>query len=425
MRGSGLRLFGTTVSELANIAIVLGVDVNGLGVIRSLGAKGIRVWAADPDRLAPGLYSRFVERRLICPDPTKDPEAFIGFLREGAGSFSSPPILFPTTDPYVHALASYSAELDGRCLTYLPRREIIDAIIDKRKQYQNAQRHEIPMPTTHILDSPRSLSDLVSSLMVPCVLKPAFSDSFRERFNFKAIKVVSSGQLLEVYKTYLNLGHPLLAQEIILGGAKNLVEVMTFVRRDGILSAAFASRKLEQFPEDFGSGTIFESIRQETLLPLVSRVLEAFEFSGLCNIEFKWDARDHQFKFIELNPRTSNCSLHPTQCGINIPWLAYSDAAGAPSVERQFDYELGKLWVVPEIRLLRLGRLAMPGSAPRRSPWARSYIQAVASIKDPLPELFFLLRGGLRAVRQARKIPGPKKGVRAGANEGVILSLRR
>ena len=361
----------------------------------------MRVWAADPDSLAPGLYSRCVERRLICPDPVKDPEAFIAFLREGVGSFSSPPILFPTTDPYVHAVASHSEQLNGRCVTYLPRRETIDDIVDKRQQYSIVQKHQIPIPTTCILDSSEAVSDLASSLKFPCVLKPVFSDRFRERFNFKAVEVVSSRELLDVHKKYLRLGHPLLAQEIIPGGAENLIEVMTFVRKNGILWAAFAARKLEQFPEDYGSGTIFESIRNENLLPLVSKVLEAFEFRGLCHMEFKWDARDRQFKFIELNPRTSNCSHHPTECGINFPWLVYLDATGARLAEPQFDYELGKVWVVPEVRMFRMGKLGMPRSAPRRIPWARSYIQGVASIKDPLPELFFFLRGGVRDIARA------------------------
>ena len=331
----------------------------------------------------------------------KAPDAFIRFLQEGIGSCSPPPVLFPTTDPYVHVLARYAAALDGHYLTYLPQKDIIDAIIDKRAQYQNAQRNQIPMPATYTLDSPGEAFDIVGSLKFPCVLKPVFSERFRTRFGFKAIKVISSRELLDVHKKYLNLGHPLLAQEIIPGSAENLVEVMTFVRRDGILWAAFASRKLEQFPEDFGSGTIFESIRNENLLSLVSKVLETFGFTGLCNIEFKWDARDRRFKFIELNPKTSNCSLHPTECGINFPWLAYLDATGAPLAERQFDYELGKVWVVPEVRMFRMGRLGMPTSAPKWIPWARSYIQGVASMKDPLPEFFFFLRGGVRDIARA------------------------
>jgi D-aspartate ligase len=381
-------------------AIVLCGDLNGLGVIRSLGAKGIRIWAADPDRLAPGLYSRFVERRLVCPDPTSESGAFIAFLRESAGRLSSPPVLFPTTDPYVQVLARHTAALQGRHLVYLPRREIIDAIVDKRRQYTVAHEHGIPMPITWILDNPESPAVRGSGLRFPCILKPAFSDDFRTRFGFKAIEAASSLELLEVHRKYLDLGHPLLAQEIIPGGVENLIEVMTFVRGDGVLWAAFASRKLEQCPEDYGSGTIFESIGNENLLPLVSRVLEAFEFRGLCHLEFKWDARDQQFKFIELNPRTSNCSLLPTECGINFPWLAYLDATGAQLPGRQFDYERGKIWVVPEVRIARMGRLVMPKAAPRRAPWARSYIQGVASIADPVPELFFLLRGAVRDLAQ-------------------------
>lgn len=375
-------------------AIVLEADVNGLGVIRSLGSRGIRVWAFDSDRLAPGLYSRFVERRLIGPDPARAPEAVIAALMRSVEGESAPPVLFPTSDAYVQLLAGRRAVLDGRCTSWVPSRETIESIVDKRRQYEIALAHGIPMPRTRIFESSEDIARYAEApdLLFPCVLKPAFSTRFWKAFGRKAILAKSPRELRGLCEKYFALGHPLVAQELIPGGTEHLVEVMMFIRRDGTPAATFASRKLEHFPDDFGSGTVFESIESPAVRELALRVAASFDFRGLGHVEFKWDSRDGEFKFLEVNPRTSVCSLHPLACGANFPWLAYLESTGQPSSGTDLEYRAGVVWVIPEVRLLRMRRVRMPRQAPSRWPWARCYTQAVLSRRDPLPEAFLFLR---------------------------------
>ena len=384
------------------LAIVLEADVNGLGVIRSLGSSGIRVWALDSDRLAPGLYSRFVERRLICPDPVKAPQAFIAALKKSIEGEPAPPVLFPTSDSYVYSLACWRVELDGRCTSWVPERETVEAIVDKRRQYEIAQKHDIPMPRTRIFEDLDDVAQYVRApdLPFPCVLKPVHSTRFLKAFGFKAIQAATPLELHGLCDKYFALGHPLVAQELIPGGPEHLVEVMVFIRKDGTPAATFASRKLEHFPADFGSGTIFQSVEGGAVRELALRVVDSFGFRGLGHVEFKWDSRDRGFKFLELNPRTSVSSLHPLACGTNFPWLAYLESAGLPLPGPSLEYKAGKVWVFPEVRLLRMGRVRMPQEAPSRWPWARCYTQAVLSLRDPLPEVFLFLRAVVRDMRR-------------------------
>ena len=384
-------------------AIVLEADVNGLGVIRSLGSRGIRVWALDSDRLAPGLYSRFVERRLICPDPVETPEAFIAALKKIVQGAPAPPVLFPTSDEYVHLLAGRSPELEGHCTTWVPGRETIEAIVDKRRQYEIAQAHGLPMPRTRIFKDLEDVAQYVEApdLPLPCVLKPAYSTRFWKAFGRKAMRADSPREVRRLCETYFALGHPLVAQELIPGGPEHLVEVMVFIRKNGTPVATFASRKLEHFPEDFGSGTIFESIEGAVVRDQALRVAATFGFRGLGHVEFKWDPRDSEFKFLEVNPRTSVCSLHPLVCGMNFPWLAYLESTGQPLPGSLPEYQVGLVWVIPEVRLLRMRRVGMPREAPSRWPWARRYTQAVLSRRDPLPEAFLFLRAIARDMGRA------------------------
>jgi cation diffusion facilitator CzcD-associated flavoprotein CzcO len=40
-------------------AIIIGADVNGLGIIRSLGKAGVPVFVLDDDKWRPGMHSRY------------------------------------------------------------------------------------------------------------------------------------------------------------------------------------------------------------------------------------------------------------------------------------------------------------------------------------------------------------------------------
>jgi predicted ATP-grasp superfamily ATP-dependent carboligase len=386
------------VTERQPPALVIGADVNGVGVIRSLAARGVRVWALDADRLAPGLHSRHVERGLVCPSLETAPHDFIGFLRSQA---SEPAVVIPTTDRGVQVLSRHARELPPGLALRLPAPDVVESIVDKRQQYAIARARGLAMPATWTIEDDRHCAEVAARVPYPCLLKPVVSTAFFERFNRKALRIASAGELRDRYRRYAADGHAMLVQELIPGDVTGLTEVTTYIRADGTLEGVFAARKLEHFPPDFGSGTVFQSIPPDELLPLARRALEAFRFTGLSHVEFKRDARDGRFKFIELNPRTSTASVHPTACGINFPWLAYRDAIGAPPAPPRFTYEIGRCWVLPELRLLLQRRVLLSPELRARSPFDRDHVQAMLSLADPVPELFFLLRAGVRIWRRA------------------------
>jgi predicted ATP-grasp superfamily ATP-dependent carboligase len=374
------------------------------------------VWAADADPLAPGLRSRHVERRLVCPSPGAAPRDFIACLRREIGV---PVVLLPTTDRTVHLLARHASELGPGARLRVPRAEVVDAIVDKRVQYAIARRHGLPMPATWIIDDDHPCEDVATRVPYPCLLKPAVSSTFFERFNRKAIRVATPTELCAWHRHLRRSGHGMLVQELIPGDVTNLVEVTTYLRPDGTLEGAFAARKLEHFPEDFGSGTVFQSIALDELLPLVRRVLDTFRFTGLSHVELKRDPRDGRFKFIELNPRTSISSLHPTACGLNFPWLLYRDAAGAPPAPPGLTYDVGRCWVLPELRLLLQRRLLLSREVRPRLPFHPRHVQAILSLRDPLPEVFFLLRAARRFGRRAVAARRREAGVEAPWRERI------
>jgi predicted ATP-grasp superfamily ATP-dependent carboligase len=62
---------------------------------------------------------------------------------------------------------------------------------------------------------------------------------------------------------------------------------------------------MRQHPLDFGNATTYaETIDIPELKQYAERILLAADYNGLCEVEFKMDERDNQYKFLEVNTRT-------------------------------------------------------------------------------------------------------------------------
>src|SRR5436190_23606119 len=89
-------------------AIVTYMSYSGLSIVRSLGRRGIQVFALDPDLGQLGMSSRFCVKQQL-PQIEESLERNIDFIVQLACSLGEKPVLFPTGDNVIHA---YSAHQD-------------------------------------------------------------------------------------------------------------------------------------------------------------------------------------------------------------------------------------------------------------------------------------------------------------------------
>ena len=122
----------------------------------------------------------------------------------------------------------------------------------------------------------------------------------------------------------------MLVQECIPGGDENLVVAACYVDRTGAFQAGFNARKLVQSPPGFGTGCVVESANRPELFERTIRLLRAMEFTGIAEVEYKLDARDGEYKLIEVNPRPWDQHRLGAACGVDLIHLAYCDYAGLP-----------------------------------------------------------------------------------------------
>ena len=380
------------------VALVMNCGINGLGVIRSLGAKGVPVLALDPAPLAIGLYSKYA-RKIICPDPLCSEEAFVEFLIDIGRRLPVRGMLFPTSDPYVVAIAKARDKLENYYWIPFSPWEVIREIVDKETQYKKAMEAGIPIPETFFPKSVSDVREIGKAIKYPVILKPAYSHPFVAKYWIKAVKVNSLEELIEKYQMYTCAGHKMLIQEIVGGTAARLYEFFSYTNIQGETLAIFVQRKLEQYPTDFGTGTVFESVDEPRIVELGLRLLKAFDYYGISFSEFKRDPLDGGFKLMELNPRTTHCNSLSTACGVNFPYIVYENMLGK-AVENTNAFScgrrtglasLGVRWIHLEERLFKQRRLTVREGR-RGLTKNKRYIFSIFAFNDPLPELVYLCK---------------------------------
>ena len=114
-------------------AIVLGMSVNGLGVVRSLGREGIKVFALDSDANKPHMRTRYATC-LVCPEAQKNPEELKDFLLRLARENGGTAVLFPTSDIFNAFVHRYRNELMPELIFSLPISTLMNKLLDKKGQ---------------------------------------------------------------------------------------------------------------------------------------------------------------------------------------------------------------------------------------------------------------------------------------------------
>jgi predicted ATP-grasp superfamily ATP-dependent carboligase len=128
-------------------AVVVGGDYQGLGIVRSLGERGVPTCVVD-DELSIARFSRYAAHAARCKD-LRDEEAAVAALIEVGGRLGLDGwVLYPTRDETVAALARHRSALAERFRVPTPAWEVVRYASDKRQTYALGQRLGIPVPRT-------------------------------------------------------------------------------------------------------------------------------------------------------------------------------------------------------------------------------------------------------------------------------------
>jgi predicted ATP-grasp superfamily ATP-dependent carboligase len=368
-------------------AIVIGGDYRALGTVRSLGRRGIQVWVMR-DEHAVAASSRYARR--VFPWPALDEGGQRDYLldlcdRHGLDGWA----VIPSGDEAAAMLAKHHAALSERYLLMVPSWETMRWAYDKRLTHRLSTECAVDQPWTH---SPTSRAELATlDCPFPCIIKPAHKEPALNRLTVdKAWRVENRAELLARYDEACELVSPeiILIQELIPGGGEAQYSYAALCDA-GRPIASITARRLRQHPIDFGRASSFvESVDAPEVEALSRKLLMAIGYSGLIEVEYKFDARDGCYKVLDLNPRIWGWHTLGTRAGVDFSYLQWKLLRGEPVAEVRA--RAGVRWVrmttdiLAAASLVRCGALG-PGA------YLRSLLPpiegAIFAVDDPRPGL--------------------------------------
>ncbi|HEX2078345.1 MAG TPA: hypothetical protein VHG08_11570 [Longimicrobium sp.] len=368
-------------------AVVVGGDFNGLGIVRSLGRRGIPVCVIDDERSI-SRFSRWCTHHVRVPDLRDHGRTVDSLLQVGSRLGLDGWVLYPTRDETVAAMAKARVRLSERYRVPVPEWEVTRWAWDKRNTHELAAQLDVPAPRTWYVNGPDEAAALDGE--GPFAVKPAIKEHFIYATRVKAWRADTRAELVERVRQAAALCGPgeVMVQELIPGDGTRQYSFCTFFK-NGRSVASMTARRLRQHPPEFGrASTYVETVEEPAVEELALRLLRGMGYYGLAEVEFKQDPRDGRFKVLDVNARTWGYHTLGRAAGVDFPALLFADQAGERV--RTCRARPGVRWVrlvtdlptgVLEVASRRTGVLDYLGSL------RRADAESVFCREDPLPGL--------------------------------------
>jgi D-aspartate ligase len=308
-------------------ACVIGLELTGLGVARSLARGGVEVLGLETEQHRPSARTRHARTRAI---RAFGGEELIEDLLALAEGLPDRPVLFATKEATVATLSQARERLAPHYRFLLPPPSVVRALTDKIGFQQAAEVQRAPLPRAVMLADLQDLEQ-VRRLTFPCVMKPdRHVAAYEARFS-KAYKVADGATVERLYAEIRPVHPRMIVQEWIEGEDGDIYFCLQYRAADGTCRASFTGRKIRSWPPETG-GTASCTAAPEAapvLEPLTSAFFAATGCVGLMGMEFKRDRRSGRYLMVEPTVgRTDHQEEVATLNGVNLPLAAYRDLVG-------------------------------------------------------------------------------------------------
>jgi len=403
-------------------ALVLGGDYRALGVVRSLGRRGIPVWVLrvpHDHRLA--ALSRYCRREVLWH--TEDDEGRRGHLVELARRHGLTGwVLFPSADATAAFVSRQHAVLSRQYVLTTPPWEVFREGYDKRCTVTLARRAGVAHPWTAAVPSRAEVERYAGPF--PVIVKPA-TKPWLNRPVTKAWPAYDRAALLRSYEEAAAETEPgtLMLQELIPGRGHAQFSFAALCAQ-GRAVASVTAERVRQQPPDFGrSSTFVVTVDEPDVERAGRRVLEELGLTGLAEVEFKRDPRDDSYRLLDINLRVWGWHTVARCAGLDFPYLAWRMAIGRPVDEVHAPAGLRWLRLTTDVAagLTEIAHGDLSTRSYLRS-LAGRHERAVAAGDDPVPglaEVPLFLWSRLRGPGVARTTGGVPNGYSATAGNHI------
>jgi D-aspartate ligase len=363
--------------------VVFGLLHAGLAVTRSMGRAGITVSGISWSSHEFGLKSRYLERQRVVTPGNDD--AVLDALRAEAADGRV--ILFPERDEHVEFVLRHWDEVRAVADVPLPADpEAVKRLRRKDVLPQVAADAGVLSPGTVLADGDASVRD--AGLEPPLVIKAVEGQEYALAFGRKAVVAETIDEAIAAVQEARERGFHMIVQELVPDSHEHVFSLLAYIGRSGEPLVTLVGRKVRQGPLRFGTSAVFEVDYEPRVLELGLRLLETAGYTGIAHVEFARDARDGEFRLLEVNTRLPVWAGLAANRHLDLPRIAYDDLTGhdvtpLPTFtdDLTWIYMAKDVWV--SLQMARRRELGPRGFASRylRGPKAR----AVFAKDDPWP----------------------------------------
>jgi predicted ATP-grasp superfamily ATP-dependent carboligase len=372
-----------------------------VGAIRSLGRLGVPVYAIVEDQFTPAARSRHLTRRF-CWSMTgreQSDELVEGLLRIGR-AIGERAIVITTDDEAAVLVAEHAERLARRFILPATPPALPRQLAGKQTLHSLCLEHGIPSPVSL---SPRSAAEALeaaATLGFPLVVKndepwlrltrPAVASTAIIRDRLELRRLVAS---------WTTMPSALMQEYVPPEIARDWI-AHAYVGEDPEHCVIFTGRKLRSWPPQAGVTTYAYTRWNAELSALTREFCRAVGFRGICDLDWRFDARSGQYKLLDFNPRLgAQFRLFERGDGVDVVRAMHLDLTGREV--RAGDQVDGRRYIVENLDLpaaIASGRAGDREAAPA-PPTHRELAWLAAD--DPMPAL---LACGRSVAHGSRKI---------------------
>ena len=368
-------------------AVVIGGDYQGLGIVRSLGRRGVPICIID-NEISIARFSRYTKQAIRVTELRDEQQTVQTVVAIGRQLKLDGWVLYPTRDETVAAFSRHRDSLS--CSFRVPTADwnTVQWAWDKRNTYKLAAELGIPIPRTWFLQTLEDLERV--DAVFPLIIKPAIKEHFIYATKAKAWRANNRDELITLLKEAISFVpiSELMLQEYIPGGSGQQYGYSALFK-EGRAVGSMMTHNLRSHPLQLGrSSTFVESVDLPVIEERAQQFLRAINYYGLVEVEFRLDPRDGEYKLLDVNARTWGYHSLGATAGVDFPSMLFDDQMGRPVATARA--RPGLTW----IRLatdVPTGILAM--FRRQLNPW--DFVKSIAtfdaepvfSLKDPMPAL--------------------------------------
>ncbi|MFC9628164.1 ATP-grasp domain-containing protein [Streptomyces mirabilis] len=363
----------------------------GVGAIRSLGRLGIPMYAITEDRYTPAAASRYLRRAFVWPTTgTEEPERLVeGLLRIGA-RIGRPTVLVPTDEEAAVLIAEHQEELGERFLfprvdAKLPRR-----LASKQGLHELCVEHGIPSPAAAFPQSYEEIVEFAESARFPIVAKnrEAFVRRSQPAVN-GTTRIATREGLLSLARDWGDQPGVILQEYLPREEAEDWI-VHAYFDADSTPLAMFTGVKVRSWPPHAGMTANAYVVDNPELADLAARFIKQIGFSGVIDLDLRFDRRDGQYKLLDFNPRMgAQFRLFENESGIDVVRAMHLDLTGRTVPEGE--QRAGHRYIVENIDLPALLAYRRSGYTTPHAPARASGTELAWLAGDDLRPFFTML----------------------------------